>query len=154
MKGLKEHLPDLKLVFIGGEDYFYNRLKKFVSDKEVKNIIFAGFVPDHELDVLFHNALAYIRPSLYEGFELPPLEAMAKGVPVLSSSHACALEILGDSAIYFNAEDVHDIIRAITLIAQEDNVRENLIDRGYKQVGKYNWKKMARETLEIYENAH
>ncbi|MFA6048229.1 MAG: glycosyltransferase family 1 protein [Parcubacteria group bacterium] len=152
MKGLGKQLSELRLVFVGGEDYFYNRLKKFVTDRGVTNVIFAGFVPDHELDVLFHNALAYIRPSLYEGFELPPLEAMAKGVPVLSSSHACALEILGDSAIYFNAEDVLDMIRAINLIASDDNLRKNLIERGYKQIEKYNWRKMARQTLDIYES--
>jgi len=157
MKGIRKQLPDLQLVFVGGEDYFYSRLKKFVADENPPvggsdNVIFAGFVPDHDLDILFHNALAYVRPSLYEGFELPPLEAMAKGVPVLSSSHACALEILGDSAIYFNAEDVHDMIRAIKMIAGDDNLRKNLIERGYKQIEKYNWRKMARQTLDIYES--
>jgi glycosyltransferase involved in cell wall biosynthesis len=153
MKWLKKQMPDLRLVFVGGEDYFYNRLKNFVSHEKVDSIIFAGFVPDYELDILFHNALSYIRPSLYEGFELPPLEAMAKGIPVLSSSHACALEILGDSAIYFNAEDVHDMIRAIILLARDKNLKKDLIERGYKQVEKYNWRKMARQTLDIYETA-
>jgi glycosyltransferase involved in cell wall biosynthesis len=148
------HLEDsrerLSLVFVGGEDYFYERLRKFVTERQAKNVIFAGFVPDHELDVLFHNALAYIRPSLYEGFELPPLEAMAKGVPVLSSSHACALEILGDSALYFDPKDVYDIVRAIKLMITDGSMRQNLIERGFNQVKKYNWKRMAKETLGIY----
>lgn len=151
-KILEESGKKINLVFVGGEDYFYLRLKKFIAERQVNNVLFAGFVPDHELDVIFHNALAYVRPSLYEGFELPPLEAMAKGVPVLSSSHACALEILGDSALYFNPEDVHDIVRAVELIISDKPMRQNLIERGYNQVKKYNWKIMARETLKIYEN--
>lgn len=143
---------DIKLVFVGGKDYFYNRLKEFVLKNKIKNVLFLGFVPDHELDILFHNSLAYIRPSLYEGFELPPLEAMAKGVPVLSSSHACALEILGDSVLYFNGEDIDDIVRAIKLIASDENLRRDLIKRGYSQIQKYSWKRMARKTLEIYNS--
>lgn len=142
----------INLVFVGGEDYFYLRLKKFAGQYNLKNILFSGFVPDHELDILFHNALAYIRPSLYEGFELPPLEAMAKGVPVLSSSHPCALEILGDAALYFNPKDIHDMTRAINMIISDKSLRQSLIERGYNQVKKYDWKKMARETMEIYSS--
>lgn len=153
MKAFEGQQDNLRLVFVGGEDYFYSRLKKFIATKKIKNITFAGFVPDHELDVLFHNALAYIRPSLYEGFELPPLEAMAKGVPVISSSHACALEILEDSAVYFNAEDVHDIVRAIKRLVRDEALRRDLVRRGYKQVEKYSWKRMAQKTLEIYNKS-
>lgn len=153
MKQIENEFPELRLVFVGAEDYFYKRLKNYVKNKGIDNVIFAGFIPDYELDVLFHNALVYMRPSLYEGFELPPLEAMAKGVPVLSSSHACALEILGDSVIYFNPEDVHDIVRAVDMITKDENLRKDLISRGYKQIEKYSWRRMARETLEVYESA-
>lgn len=150
-KKINEKFPDVKLVFVGGEDYFYLRLKKLVLEKNVKNVIFAGFVPDYELDVIFHNALAYIRPSLYEGFELPPLEAMAKGVPVLSSSHDCALEILEDSALYFKGENVDDMAKAIGMVVIDDKLRENLVEKGYRQIQKYNWRRMGRKTLEIYK---
>lgn len=141
----------LNLIFVGGDDYFYLKLKKFVQEKQIKNILFAGFVPDHELDIIFHNALAYVRPSLYEGFELPPLEAMAKGVPVISSSHSCAHEILGDSAYYFDALDVQGIAAAVKKIAGDDGLRKSLIKKGYDQVQKYSWRKMARETLDLYQ---
>jgi glycosyltransferase involved in cell wall biosynthesis len=145
--------PNVRLVFVGAEDYFYARLKKLVAGKKIKNIVFAGFAPDHDLDVLFHNALAYVRPSLYEGFELPPLEAMAKGVPVLSSSHECALEILGDSACYFDGENVEDIARVMKLISYDEELRNSLVERGYAQVKKYSWKSMAIKTMEIYKSA-
>ena len=141
----------MHLVFVGADDYFYKRLKEFIAENNVKKVIFSGFVPDHELDFIFTNSLAYIRPSLYEGFELPPLEAMAKGVPVISSNHSCALEILGDSAYYFDSFDVDKMAEAIIRVCEDEKLRNDLIKRGYKQVQKYSWKKMARETLIIYK---
>jgi len=148
---IKEWGNDSRLVFVGGDDYFYARLQKFVVDQKADNVIFAGFVPDDELGVLFQNAQAYIRPSLYEGFELPPLEAMAKGVPVLSSSHECALEILGDSALYFDGGDVDDMARAIMKIQADSALRAKLIKKGYEQITKYDWQRMAAQTLEMYK---
>ncbi|HEX7586180.1 MAG TPA: glycosyltransferase family 1 protein, partial [Patescibacteria group bacterium] len=150
-KKIKEEGSKPNLIFVGGDDYFYLRLKSFVKENKIKNIFFAGFVPDHELDIIFHNALAYIRPSLYEGFELPPLEAMAKGVPVISSSHSCAREILGDSAYYFDALDVLEIAAAVKKISSNEGLRKSLIIKGYQQVQKYSWRKMARETLDLYQ---
>lgn len=151
-KFLEKKKKDINLVFVGGEDYFYKRLKNFVSNKSIGNIIFSGFVPDYDLDILLHNAIAYIRPSLYEGFELPPLEAMAKGTPVLSSSHQCALEILEDSALYFDAKNIDGIVGSIEKITSDDNLRKKLIEKGYRQIQKYSWKKMAKITLAVYNN--
>lgn len=142
----------IKLVFVGAEDYFYKRLKFFIEEQKISDIIFAGFVPDHELDIIFHNALAYIRPSLYEGFELPPLEAMAKGIPVLSSRHSCATEILGESAYYFDALNLDEMAKAIKRISTDQDLRQDLIKKGYEQAKKYSWKKMAQKTLEVYES--
>jgi glycosyltransferase involved in cell wall biosynthesis len=151
-KKLAKEKIGINLVYVGAEDYFYKRLKKFCRENAIKNICFAGFVPDYDLDILFHNALAYIRPSLYEGFELPPLEAMAKGTPVLSSSHSCALEILEDSAFYFDAQNVEDIARAIRRIITDEALRKDLMEKGYRQVQKYSWKNMAKKTLSVYNS--
>lgn len=139
------------LVFVGGEDYFYKRLKNFAAENGVGNVVFAGFVPDNEMNILLKNATAYIRPSLYEGFELPPLEAMAEGVPVLCSNHECALEILGDSALYFDGGNVKSISEAILKILNNKNLRQELIAKGYRQVKKYSWEEMARKTQKIYQ---
>lgn len=140
----------LQLVFVGKEDYFYARLKKTVAEKNIKDVVFTGYVPDYELDILFHNVSAYIFPSLYEGFGLPPLEAMAKGAPVVSSDHPCMKEILGESACYFDGTKVEKMAEAIRTVLQNESVRADLIKRGYEQVKKFSWKKMADETLAIY----
>lgn len=152
MKDLKSKIPELNLVFVGGEDYFYRRLKELVKKEELTNVIFSGFIPDYDLDAVFRNAFAYIRPSLHEGFELPGLEAMARGVPVIVSDYGCSREILGDSAHYFNGKSVSDIVRAIETVLKDKEVREELIERGYERVKKYSWKKMAKITLELYKN--
>lgn len=149
--GEEKYPADIKLVFVGTDDYFYQRLKKTVEEENVKNVIFAGFVPDYDLDGVFRSALAYIRPSLYEGFQLPPLEAMSRGVPVLCADHASAREILGESAHYFDGEDVDDIVRAIKRIHEDKALSKKLVEKGYEQIKKYSWKKMARTTLELYE---
>jgi glycosyltransferase involved in cell wall biosynthesis len=149
---LSDKFPDLQLALVGKEDFFYQRLKELVENKKIKNIIFLGFVPDLELDTLQHNARAYVFPSLYEGFGLPPLEAMAKGTPVISSDHLCMQEILGDSAYYFNGEIEKEIAKAIEIILTDNNLRKKLINSGYRQIRKYSWEKMAKETLETYKN--
>ncbi|MFZ2975879.1 MAG: glycosyltransferase family 1 protein [Candidatus Moraniibacteriota bacterium] len=152
MKEVQKEFPEIKLVFVGGEDYFYNRLKNLVRKEKMENIIFSGFVPDYDLDAVFRNSLAYIRSSLHEGFELPALEAMARGVPVITADYECSREILGDSACYFNGKDVSDIFRAIKKIIKDMELRKELIIKGYEQAKKYSWKKMAQKTLELYQD--
>ncbi len=138
------------LVLVGKEDYFYDRLKKQVEKNNIANIIFTNFVPDEELDVIYGNSLLYIFPSLYEGFGLPPLEAMERRIPVASSDHECMKEILGDSAYYFDARKKANISEAIIETAKNKNLREDLIRKGCEQIKKYSWEKMAKETLETY----
>lgn len=149
---LRKDKKDLKLVFVGKEDYFYARLKSLVDERKIENIIFTDYVPDYDLDILFHNVAAYVFPSLYEGFGLPPLEAMAKGAPVVSSDHQCMREILGDSAYFFDATDEKKMSSAIRKVLDDENLRKDLIARGHLQVRKYSWQRMARETLAVYKN--
>ena len=150
---LKNTQKDLALVLVGKKDYFYQRLKNLVGEKKIENIIFPGYVPDYHLDILQHHAAAYVFPSLYEGFGLPPLEAMAKGVPVVSCDHPCMQEILGTSAHFFDGRNEKKIAVAIEEVLLNEKLRNSLIKDGYRQIQKYSWKKMARETLEIYENS-
>lgn len=142
--------PDLQMVFVGKEDYFYERLKYFVKKKRIKNVVFAGYVPDYDLDIIFHNAWLYTWPSLYEGFGLPPLEAMAKGVPVVSSDHPCMKEILEDSVYYFDGKKPDSISAAIEKILSNQELADDFRERGYKQIKKYSWKKMTLKTLGTY----
>lgn len=152
----KKH-PDLRLVLVGQEDYFYKRIKDYAKQfglREENNadpaIIFPGYVPDAELEILFKKALAYVFPSFYEGFGLPPLEAMAKGCPVVSSNKSSMPEVLGGAAIYFNPDDKQDMQDKIEKIITDENLRGDLIKMGYEQAKKYSWWECARRTLEVY----
>ncbi|MCD6149700.1 glycosyltransferase family 4 protein [bacterium] len=141
---------DLKLVLAGKEDYFYHRLKKMTEKRNIKNVIFAGFVSDRDLSLVYRQASLYVFPSLYEGFGLPPLEAMAEGTPVISSDHQCMREVLGNSAYYFDARKPDEIAEAIIKVLDDEKLREKLTARGYEQIKKYSWEKMAGETLDVY----
>ena len=152
--------PLLRLVLVGKEDYFYKRLKLTAAtlnlwDENVVEspVIFTGYVPDIELDVLYRRALFYIFPSLYEGFGLPALEAMAKSCPVASSNQASLPEILGDASLYFNPNDKADMFMKIDKLYNDPDLREVLIKKGHRQVKKYNWWECSRETLEVYRSA-
>lgn len=140
---------DLSLILVGKEDYFYNRLKQFAKNFP-SGIFFPGYVPDGELAELYSKALAYVFPSFYEGFGLPPLEAMAHGLPVVSSDKTCLPEVLGDAVLYFNPEDEADMKNKIERIITDENLRASLRSRGYEQIKKYNWTDCAEKTLEVY----
>lgn len=143
----KLNQKDLRLVLAGGEDYFYKRLgNKYQSD----NIIFPGFVKEKDLDALYQNATLYVFPSRCEGFGLPSLEAMARGLPIVSSNATCLPEILGDAAIYFNPLDIDDMVKTIKKALLDEDLRKNLANKGFEQIKKYSWEKMAKETLKLY----
>jgi len=115
-------------------------------------ILVTDYVSDEELGELYKNASLFIFPSLWEGFGLPPLEAMKRGTVVVSSNAACLPEILGDAAIYFNPLNVDDMALKIKQSLIDRDLREKLISEGFERIKKYDWQKMARETLEIYKN--
>jgi glycosyltransferase involved in cell wall biosynthesis len=143
--------PEMQLALVGKEDYFYARLKAYCSKKNIKGVHFLGFVSDQDLDVLYRFTKAYVFPSLYEGFGLPPLEAMAKGAVVVSSDHPCMQEVLGDAAWYCDARASRNITQGIVKVLNDDILRIKLVEKGYQQIKKYSWDKMANETLEIYK---
>ena len=149
---LRQKHPDLKLVLVGKEDYFYNRLKDYT--RTVKNgefVVFPGFVPDRELACLYRQALAYVFPSFFEGFGLPPLEAMAHSCPVASSNSTCLPEVLGQAAEYFDPHDENDMAAKIERLIGDSARREQLITLGREQIKKYSWQTCARETLSLYK---
>ena len=141
---------DLHLILVGETDYFYRKIKdKFLNSKQ---IIFTDFVSDKELVALYKNASVYVFPSLYEGFGLPPLEAMSCGAPVVCSQASCLPEILEDSAVYFNPKDINDIVEKIKYVLNNKDIQKKLISKGFQQVKKYKWEKMTQETLKIYKS--
>jgi glycosyltransferase involved in cell wall biosynthesis len=151
--------PDLRLVLVGKEDYFYRRVKDYAAglglyraDDAKSPIVFPGYVPDTELEILFKKARAYVFPSFYEGFGLPPLEAMAKGCAVVSSNKSSLPEVLGAAAYYFNPDDESDMRAKIERIITDDDLRQELIMRGWEQAKKYNWWDCAFNTYKIYHH--
>jgi len=150
---IKQTNNSLLLVLVGKEDYFYKQIKeKAKKSKYSKDIIFPGFVPDKDLINFFKLALVYVFPSFYEGFGLPPLEAMQNGCPVVSSNKTCLPEILGNAVEYFNPENKNEMIEKINKLINNINLRKQLINNGYERVKKYDWNKCIKETLKIYYN--
>ncbi len=152
--------PDLRLVLVGKLDYFYLRLQDYARSLNLwqKNnlnnpVIFTAYVPDAQLALFYAAALAYVFPSLYEGFGLPPLEAMAQGCPVLSSSLSSLPEILGDACLYFDPAREDDLLAKINLIMTDQAKRDNLKHLGQALVKKYNWWECANQTRLIYKQA-
>ena len=144
--------PDLGLVLVGKKNASALVNETYFNKKGYKNVLFTDFVPDNQLNWLYSHATAYVFPSLMEGFGLPGLEAMGHGTPVISSDATCLPEIYGTAAHYFNPTNTDDIARAITEVLGNEKLRQKLSASGYEQIKKYSWKKMAEQTLKVYED--
>jgi glycosyltransferase involved in cell wall biosynthesis len=142
-----------QLVLAGKKSYFYEKLLDKLIEEKIQNVIFTDFVDDGELAVLYENAHAYVFPSLYEGFGLPPLEAMSHGVPVLSSNRSSLPEILGDAALYFDPENYEQIADVLNQIISDQSLKMELVFNAREHLKRFSWDKLARETKEIYEKA-
>ena len=142
---------EISLVLVGKEDYFYLQVKEFAKKLDIKNLYFPGYVPDEDLAVFFSQALSYVFPSFYEGFGLPPLEAMSQGCPVLSSSEGSLPEILGSAALYFNPYSTSDFLQKLEEIYSNQELRDKLKLAGKERVKIYSWQECAIKTLAIYK---
>ena len=150
-KLLQSTHPDLKLVLAGKKDILYERHEQMVKDRDIKNVIFTGFVSEGQLRWLYENTSAYIFPSLSEGFGLPGLEAMVHNAPVVSSSATCLPEVYGDAVLYFDPLNVSDMASKIGQVLDDKALADKLRVKGAKQVAKYSWPRVANQTLEVYE---
>lgn len=148
---LLETHPDLGLILVGKMNASIEQNKAYFESKAYKNILFTGFISDAQRDWLYSNAAAYIFPSLMEGFGLPGLEAMGYGAPVVSSNATCLPEIYGDAAHYFDPTDVASIAQAIDDVLRDTTLRATLIEKGHAQAAQYSWRRMAEQTLAVYE---
>ncbi|RPI15917.1 MAG: glycosyltransferase family 1 protein, partial [Acidobacteriales bacterium] len=106
--------------------------------------------PFDTLRVFYESAAAFVFPSLYEGFGLPPVEAMASGTPVVTSNVSSLPEVTGDAAMVVNPDNVFDIARGIREVLLDASLRRELIARGYRQAASFSWDATAREVLETY----
>ena len=142
---------DLHLIIIGDEISRYPSVRRAVIQTRVEKAVrFLGFVSFEALRVFFESAALFVFPSLYEGFGLPPLEAMATGTPVVASNVSSLPEVLGNAALLVNPENVFEIARAIQEALLDEDLRCELIANGRKQAARYSWDRTAREVLEVY----
>lgn len=142
----------LQTVLAGRHNYFYKRIKRAYAKLIHNNqLALTDFVPDDKISELFKNASAYIFPSLYEGFGLPPLQACAYETPVISSNKASLPEILGDAALYFDPANVEDFCSKLHIILNDKKTRAELIQNGLKRYQQFSWTKMAEMSLLVYK---
>lgn len=145
---------DFKLIFVGKDDYFYKKLRKRTKNLEKKGkIIYEFDLSDENLAMLYKNSIALIRPSLMEGFSLPPIEALMSGSIALVSDIPVHSEILKDGAVYFNPDGIYDIVSKMDYVAHlTSQKREEIISKGKENISSFSWKKSAQQTLKIYES--
>jgi glycosyltransferase involved in cell wall biosynthesis len=144
--------PDLKLIIIGDELSKHPDLRRTAIRSGVQNDVrFMGFVPIEMLRLFYDAAKVFVFPSLFEGFGLQPLEAMAHGTPVVTSNTSSLPEVIGQAAVLVNPENVFEIMRALHRVLLDQSVRDKIRQRGYEQVKKYSWDASAQRILEVYE---
>ena len=144
----KEKKIDTNLVLAGRKGWLMDDLLSNLDEEIVKKIYFTGFIDDNLLPYVYRNAQVFVFPSVYEGFGIPPIEAMAMGVPVVSSDAASLPEVLGDTAFYFRNRDLEDLKKKIYYTLNLDDITKNKNYR-LELISKYSWKKEADRLLKL-----
>jgi glycosyltransferase involved in cell wall biosynthesis len=144
--------PDLKLIIIGDDLSGNPDLRRTVIRSGVQNDVrFLGFVPVEILRTFYDQAKIFVFPSLYEGFGLPPLEAMAHGTPVVTSNVSSLPEVVGNAAVLVHPENVFEIMRGLHRVLMDQPLREKMKERSYRQAAKFSWEKSVRRIIEAYQ---
>lgn len=142
---------DLKLLVIGDEVSKHPEVRRAVVHAHIEGAVrFFGFVSFDALRMFYQGAAAFVFPSLYEGFGLPPLEAMASGTAVVTSNVSSLPEVVGEAAELVSPDNVFDIVRGIRDVLLKPGYREELIARGFRQVRRFDWDRTADQILDVY----
>ena len=145
-------LEDLKLLIIGDEISKLPALRRAVHRHKLhKHVRFLGYVPDDQLAVLYRLAAVFVFPSLYEGFGLPPLEAMASGTPVVVSNVSSLPEVVGDAAVLVDPHDVDSIVDGLRLVLTDPARAEEMRRKGLERAREFSWERSVARTLEVYK---
>lgn len=140
-----------KLVLAGKEDPRYREVHEAVKQLSLQErVVFLDQVPEDDLPALYGGAALFVFPSLYEGFGLPLLEAMACGVPVVCSSTSSLPEIAGRAAVMIDPLDVSQLARALERVLEDSDLRASMREEGLKQAAHFSWERTAKETLAVY----
>jgi glycosyltransferase involved in cell wall biosynthesis len=153
LQRLRESGLTIPLVVVGGKGWLYGEFFQQLEQSPVRDaVLFPGYVPSADLPAIFSAATVAVVPSVYEGFGLPVLEAMACGTPVVSSDASCLPEIGGEAALYFDPYDVAAMSDAIAGVWGDTRLRDEMRDQGLAQAAKFSWKRAAAETWALYES--
>lgn len=145
-----EKVEDVQLVLAGRRGWMAQSIFDEIKERELlPRVRITGYVPDGHLAALYRQAAAFVYPSLYEGFGLPPLEAMASGTPVIVSQSSSLPEVIGDAGLYINPLDAGELAAAIEKVISDGDLSASLVAKGLEQAGRFSWRRAAEETMEI-----
>jgi glycosyltransferase involved in cell wall biosynthesis len=140
-----------QLVLGGGKNQYIRKLKKIIKELDLKqNIIFAGFISEKDLPKFYNAASLFVFPSFYEGFGIPPLEAMACGTPVIASNTSSLPEVVGDAGICINPYSVEEFTKAMELVLLDENLQNDLIKKGLERSKQFTIEKFCRSILKVF----
>ena len=150
---LREKHPDAPpLVLAGGKGWQYEQIFDASTKKNVRGyVLFPSYIPSEDMAALYSGALAFVFPSLYEGFGMPPLEAMACGCPVLTANAASLPEAVGNAALLCNPHKTEAIMKGMELLMQQPALREKLRQRGFRRAAEMSWESAAEKLFQVYQ---
>jgi len=141
-----------RLVLVGKRAWLYEETLRAVAACGIAaQTIFTGYVPESDLPALYTGALCFVYPSYFEGFGLPPLEAMSCGTPVITGDRTSLPEVVGDAGLLVNPFDTQALAQALARLIDDESLRAALGDRGLRRAAQFNWRDNARQTLAVYE---
>jgi glycosyltransferase involved in cell wall biosynthesis len=144
-----------QLVLCGGRGWLYDEIFRLVEDLKLQDQVrFTGYVEDADLPALYSAAEAFVYPSFYEGFGLPPLEAMACGAPVITSDISSLPEVVGKAGLTHAPNDARALTEAMAKLLGDETAREHFRREGLKQAAKFSWERAARETQSVYDEVY
>jgi glycosyltransferase involved in cell wall biosynthesis len=147
---LAQKYKDLQLICTGSP--FTQKERILFNNLKISQSVQCFFVCDEQLAELYQKAQLFVFPSEYEGFGIPILEAFACGCPIVLSNTSCFPEIAGNAGVYFNPQEIDDMVFAIQKVLDSDNLRKTMIEKGTKKLTNYSWKKMGKEISTLYKS--
>jgi glycosyltransferase involved in cell wall biosynthesis len=151
---LRPALSDVRLVIVGKKGWLYEGFFRRLHELGLEDrVLFTGYVPDEDLPAIYSAADLFVFPSLYEGFGLPVLEAMACGTPVIASNASSLPEVAGEAGIMIAPHDVRGLAEAMERLLMDKQLRAELRARGLERAKQFTWERAAAMTLEVYQDA-
>jgi len=147
----KSLTDEVKLVIAGFHGWKNEEIMSLLM-KLKKNVFYLGYISDEELAILYNSAVVFVYPSFYEGFGLPNIEAMACGCPVITSDIPVMREICGDAACYVNPYEIESIKDGIIKVLEDEDFRNELVQKGFQRIKNFSWEKSASEHLKIFKS--